>query len=236
MFSGLVTAKTSVLKIKEQDSLLELNLKRPQSFEKLKIGESIALNGICLTLKSFDDQSMNFDLGPETLQVTGWTAEGLKNKVLNLELSLTLKDTVGGQILTGHVDGLAVVTQFKKQGESYFLTVQIPKKFKKFIWEKGYLALNGVSLTVNKIKGTKVDLCLIPETLKQSNLSLIKIGDSLNFEVDYMSRSSVQSIYNFYQKIKLIVIITVFSFVLLALLLILALFIDHLQFIQTLRY
>ena len=111
MFSGLVTAKSSVLEVKEYESLLKLVLKRPDSFKELKRGESLAVDGACLTLKSFDEQSMTFDLGPETLKVTGWTAEKIKDKVFNLEPSLTLQDMIGGQILTGHVDGLAVVAQ-----------------------------------------------------------------------------------------------------------------------------
>ena len=202
MFSGLVSEKSSVLEVKESESLLILILKRPDSFKELKTGESIAVDGVCLTLKSFDTQSMTFDLGPETLKITEWTAEKIKNKIFNLESSLTLQSALGGQILTGHVDALAQVIQIQKQGESCLLTVQIPKRFKSFIWEKGYLALNGVSLTVNKIKRTKVDLCLIPETLKRTNLSLLKAGDSLNFEVDYMARSSIHIIHSFYKKIK----------------------------------
>jgi len=193
MFSGLVTATSSVLKITEQTSLLELALKRPKLYKELKTGESIAVDGVCLSLKSFDEQSMTFDLAPETLKVTGWTLEKIKNKIFNLERSLTLQDAIGGQILTGHVDGVALVTQVKKEGESCLLKIQIPKEFKKFVWRKGYLALNGVSLTINQIKKTTVEFCLIPETLKRSNLSLIKEGNSLNFEVDYMSRSFVQS-------------------------------------------
>ena len=220
MFSGLVTAKTSVLEVKDKDALLTLVLKRPELYKGLKTGESIAVDGVCLTLKSFDEQSLSFDLAPETLKVTGWTAEGLKKKVFNLERSLTMQDAVGGQFLTGHVDGAAVVTQIKKEGESCFLTVQVPKKFKKFIWEKGYLALNGVSLTVNKIKKTTVDLCLIPETLKRSNLSIIKTGDHLNFEVDYMSRSFTHAMYSYHQKTKKIDIMMFSVFILFLILLV----------------
>lgn len=217
MFSGLVTAKSSVLEFKERKYLLELILKRPASFKELKAGESIAVDGVCLTLKNFDEQSMTFDLGPETLKVTGWTADKLKNKIFNLEQSLTLRDMIGGQILTGHVDGLAIVTQSKRHGESCLLTVQIPKEFKKFIWKKGYLALNGVSLTVNAIKNTKISFCLIPETLKRSNLSFAEESDKLNFELDYMARSSIHAIQILYQKIRWFFTAFIFLFVILAL-------------------
>ena len=202
MFSGLVTAVSSVLEVKEKDSLLQLVLKRPDSFKNLKEGESIAVDGVCLTLKNFDEQSMSFDLAPETLKITGWTASNIKDKIFNLELSLSLQTAVGGQILTGHVDGLAQVMRLQKKGESCLLTVQIPKSFKTFVYKKGYLALNGVSLTVNKLKKNNVELCLIPETLKRSNLSVIKEGDRLNFEVDYMSRFFVNAFQALSHKIK----------------------------------
>ena len=217
MFSGLVTAKSSVLEVKQSEFLFQLILKRPDSFKELKTGESLSVDGVCLTLKSFDKQSITFDLGPETLKITQWTNEKIKNKIFNLEQSLSLQSAIGGQILTGHVDGLAVVTQIKEKGESWLLTVQIPLKFKKFIWEKGYLALNGVSLTINKVKQLNIEICLIPETLKRTNLSLIEKGDKLNFEVDYMARSSIHAIQNTYKKLKIFFIISLFLFFVLVL-------------------
>ncbi|MBC6415853.1 MAG: riboflavin synthase [Bdellovibrionales bacterium] len=188
MFSGLIQAVSFVLKTKSQENLLKLTLKRPDSFTSLEKGESIAVNGVCLTLVDFDKKSMSFDLAPETLKITGWREEKIKEETLNLERSLSLQSALGGQILTGHVDAKALVKKKEKKGESYFLTVQIPKSFKKFSPVKSYLALNGVSLTVNKVKALELEFCLIPETLKRSNLSKLKKGDLVNFEVDYMSR------------------------------------------------
>lgn len=210
MFSGLVTAVSSVLEVQEQNSILSLTLKRPEDFKTLKTGESISVDGVCLTLRKFDDQSMVFDLSSETLKVTKWTAEKIKNKKFNLEQSLSLQSALGGQILTGHTDALAEVISYQKEGESCLLTVQVPKEFKEFIWKKGYLALNGVSLTVNKVKKNRSDFCLIPETLKRTNLSLLKKGDMLNFEVDYTARSFVNSFQSFYKKIKGLIIICLF--------------------------
>jgi len=207
MFSGLVTATSSALKVTEQNSLIELVLKRPEAYKKLKQGESIAVDGVCLTLKSFDTKSMTFDLALETLKVTGWTAEKLKNKIFNLEPSLTMQDALGGQVLTGHVDSVALVTQIKKEGESCLLSVEVPKAFKKFVSKKGYLALNGVSLTVNEIKNRTLEFCIIPETLRRTNLSQIKEGDFLNFEVDYNTRSALPLVESFYKKTILIFII-----------------------------
>ena len=191
MFSGLVEALSPVLGLKVKNKLLQITVKRPSSFCDLKIGESVSVNGLCLTLEQFNKTKMLFSLGPESLKITGWKAKHLKAKSLNLERSLTLQSLVGGHIVTGHVDDLALVTAVKKQGESRILTVKIPSEFKNFFWKKAYITLNGVSLTINQVKKCHLELCIIPQTLKATNLSLVKKGDSLNFEVDYMTRPLV---------------------------------------------
>lgn len=188
MFSGLIQEISSALKIEEQENLLKLFLKKPSAFSDLKKGESIAVDGVCLSLVDFDWDSMSFDLAPETLKVTGWKASWLKNKSFNLERSLSLQSALGGQILTGHVDGKALVQKIEKKGDSRLLFIEIPEEFKKFVFCKGYLALNGVSLTVNQVKDLKIEFCLIPDTLRRSNLSRVAEGDLLNFEIDYISR------------------------------------------------
>lgn len=181
-----------VLKVREQDHRLQISLKRPDSFRSLKQGESISLDGVCMTLEGFDEGHLRFSAAPETLQITGWNLENLKGRTFNLERSLTLQSAVGGHFVTGHVEGRAKVKKITKQGESLIVQIRLPKKFKKFFWKKGFIALNGVSLTVNKIRGAVLELCLIPETLKRTNLSSLKEGDFLNFEADYMARPLVR--------------------------------------------
>jgi len=188
MFTGLIQATAPVLKVKTQNQLLQIYLKRPLFFRSLKEGESICVDGICLTLEKFDSKSMRFCLAPETLKITAWTPQKIKKKIFNLERSLTLKSLVGGHLVTGHGDGKAVVKKIIKKGKSCIVQISVPKKFKKFFWKKGYIALNGVSLTINRVQLQKLDICLVPETLKATNLVLIKKGDHLIFEVDYISR------------------------------------------------
>ena len=204
MFSGLVEQTSSVFKVSKKEDLLQLKLERPSSFPSVQTGDSFCVDGLCLTLESFDKQSLAFSLGPETLKITGWTPQKIKNKTVNLERSLTLQSALGGHFLTGHIDGLAQVQKLEKKGKSLLLTVLIPGPFKKFFWKKGYIALNGVSLTVNKIKGRSLEVCLIPETLKRSNLSQVKEGDDLNFEVDYLSRFFIHG-FNYFWKTVLII-------------------------------
>lgn len=200
MFSGLVEEMSPVLGLKGDGSLIELTLKRPRSFKSLKRGESICGDGVCLTLEKFDKNKMSFSLAPETLKITGWNLKNLKNKVFNLERSITLQSAIGGHLVSGHVDGKALVKKIQKKGGSRILQIEIPKEFQDFFWKKGFVALNGVSLTINQSQARTLELCLIPETLKLTNLSFLKSGDSLNFEVDYMSRSLVYGLRNFLNK------------------------------------
>ena len=217
MFSGLITATSLCLKVEQKSSSIRLVLQNPPDWKNLKKGESIAVDGVCLSLVDFDQNSLSFDLAPETLKITGWTVDKLKKKTFNLESSLSLQSALGGQILTGHVSGLARVSSFIKSGESYLLKVQIPKKFKDFVFPKGYLALNGVSLTANQIKGNTISLCIIPETLKRSNLSQIKQGDLLNFELDYLSSSITYLIKKLFKKFLIFISLVIILAMLLAL-------------------
>ena len=146
------------------------------------------MDGVCLTLESFGPKKMVFGMGPETLRATGWTARNLQGRLMNLERSLTLQKAVGGHLITGHVDGLAQVMSLKKQGESLIAKIKVPEDFSLFFWKKAYIALNGVSLTVNQADGPWLEICLIPKTLELTNLRELKKGSRLNFEADYMAR------------------------------------------------
>ena len=189
MFTGIVQAQSLPVSIQTKEKSLFLCLKRPDSFTHLTLGESISVDGLCLSLESFDEKTMGFTLGFESLRTSSWSEELLKDKPFNLERSLRLGDFVGGHLMTGHVDAMADVISVKAQGVSLELVLQLPLEFLKFIWKKSYLAVNGASLTVNDIKKNHVSFCLIPETLKQSNLAFLKEGDKVTFEVDAFSKA-----------------------------------------------
>ncbi len=193
MFSGIVETTTLSLNVQKSKQILQIALKRPKSFKSLKEGDSLSVDGVCLTLEKFDSKKMFFDIGLETLKITKWNKKKLENKIFNLERSLTLKSALGGHLMTGHIDGLAHVKKVKKKGASTLLSLEIPTKYKKFFWKKGYIGLNGLSLTINEIKGNCLEVCLIPKTLKLTNISLVKEGGFLNFEVDYFTRIVVHS-------------------------------------------
>ena len=200
MFSGLVECASSAVQAQSLSKNIHLTLKRPSFYRSLNEGESLSVDGLCLTLDSFNKKTMSFILGPETLKITGWTPTKIKNKNFNLERSLSLHSAIGGHLVTGHVDGQALVQKVQKQGKSLGLWLKIPSEFKAFFWKKAYITLNGVSLTVNRVQGNRIELCLIPKTLQLTNLSHIKIGERLNFEVDYMSRLFVNSFKAFCKK------------------------------------
>ena len=189
MFSGFIQALSPVLEVKEKDSLLKIKIKRPSSFKNLKVGESIAVNGVCLTLEKFSQKDMVFSLAFESLKVTKWTKTSLKKNPVNLERSISLKTALNGQIVVGHVEGLAKALSIKKKGEARILKIKVPKSHSLFFWKKGFITLNGVSLTINEIKDEEIEICLIPKTLSSTNLQFLKKGDFLTFEVDYLARA-----------------------------------------------
>lgn len=198
MFSGIVEACSPVIHVSDQGSALQLRLGRPVDFSDIKPGDSIACNGVCLTVENFDDHSMDFTLGLETLAVTGWTTEFLKMQKFNLERSLRLGDRLHGHMVTGHVETMAQVVRIDT-GSSWVLEFQVKNLDRKLIWKKGSVTLNGVSLTVNQLEGSQLQVCLIPETLERTNLSQLKVGDVVTVEYDVFAKSVVN-----YQEQKLL--------------------------------
>ena len=192
MFSGIVEATTRSVSQIQKGSVLQLRVERPRHFDDIKTGDSIALNGVCLTVEAFTDQEIQFALAAETLEVTGWTPSSMQNQVFNLERSLRVGDRVHGHMVAGHVDAMGTVSRSEDQEGSWYLEVRYPKALKSMVWLKGSVTVNGVSLTVNKINADSFEVCLIPETLKRTNLGMLKPGDSVTLEADTMARAIVR--------------------------------------------
>jgi riboflavin synthase len=194
MFSGIVETTATIDGCTERDGVLECTLSRPADFADLKTGDSIAVDGICLTLEKFDSKTLTFALGPETLRVTGWAAASVLGKVVNLERSLRLNDRIHGHLVTGHVDALGEIMACDREGETLRLTIAIPEKLGPYIWSKGSVAVNGVSLTVNAAGASEFQVGLIPETLKRSNLGRLAKGARVNLEIDNMARGLIHAV------------------------------------------
>jgi riboflavin synthase len=191
MFAGIVETKSPVVKVSERPGVLEIHIQRPQDFQDLTLGDSIACDGVCLTLEKYDQGAMQFALGPETLRITGWQPASVLNRVVNLERSLRLNDRIHGHLVTGHVDGLGRVVSVQSRGETVQLKIGFPVELKPYIWPKGSIAVNGVSLTVNTVGPDTFEVGLIPETLKRTNLSTLESGSPVNLEIDNMARGLV---------------------------------------------
>jgi riboflavin synthase len=176
MFTGIVQAVGRIVKLKP---LQVASGRLPLA--DVKIGDSICVQGCCLTVVKKAKGKLWFDVSKETLRVTaGLDAPG----EVNLEKSLGLGDKLGGHLVTGHVDGVGVVLKHAKG----FLQVKAPKELSRYVARKGSICIDGVSLTVNRVKGRTFDVNLIPHTLKVTTLGRLKKGDAVNLEVDLVAR------------------------------------------------
>jgi riboflavin synthase len=162
-------------------------MEKPSGWDDLKNGDSVAVNGICLTVERFNSDHMSFALAPETLKVTGWSPE--KGETVNVERSLKMGDRIHGHIVNGHIDDVGSLQRLEDAQDSRMMTILMSEKFRPFVWRKGSVAVNGVSLTVNEVEGLAFQVCLIPETLKRTNLGRLKVGEKVNLEADAMARA-----------------------------------------------
>jgi riboflavin synthase len=194
MFSGLIEATGRIVELtplgQTSNDSYRLQLKtRDLDTSDVRLGDSIALNGVCLTVIRHEGEKLWFDVSSETLRCsTGFMAE----QTVNLEKALQLGDRLGGHIVLGHVDGVGKITHYQQQGDSWDLVILVPELLAPFVATKGSITLNGVSLTTNQIEdtpmGCKVSLTLIPHTQRFTAFSQSKLDDSINIEIDMMAR------------------------------------------------
>lgn len=196
MFSGIIEAVSKIQNSQELVNAYRIQVDKPSDFDDLHLGDSVAVDGVCLTVEAFDEKQMTFALAAETIRVLNWNPQSWLGKPLNLERSLRFGDRIHGHLVTGHVDSLAEVLRAELQGESFFLDVKVASSVLPYVWKKGSITINGVSLTVNDLKGSVVEVCLIPETLKRTNLGALVAGQFVNIEPDYMARAVVAATRN----------------------------------------
>ena len=151
----------------------------------VEVGESIAVDGACLTVIALSPGIFEVDVSRETLRCTAGFGEG---RSVNLEKALRLSDRLGGHLVTGHVDGRGEVRRFEETGDNCRMTIAAPRELAKYIARKGSIAVNGVSLTVNDVDGVEFSVNLIPLTLRSTNLRQLKPGDHVNLETDVVAR------------------------------------------------
>jgi riboflavin synthase len=190
MFSGIIECSAKIREVipSSDGSVIRIQVEKPQIYTDLHIGDSIACDGVCLTIETFDDEAMVFAIGHETMSLLGWKAETLLGRTLNLERSLRLGDRIHGHLVSGHVEALGRVQQGTHVGENLILRISVPESLRPYVWLKGSITIQGVSLTINQIDLECLSVCLIPETLKRTNLASLKVGDAVNLEPDYFAK------------------------------------------------
>jgi riboflavin synthase len=189
VFTGLVQAKGRLRRRTPQGPGFRLDIDAP--FESLVLGESVSVNGACLTVTASSSQGFSADVSVETHERTTLGETPVEHD-LNLERALAFGDRLGGHLVTGHVDGIARVTAVSRDGEALRAVVEPPPALCRFIAEKGSVALDGVSLTVNRTAGSTFEVMLIPHTLSVTNLERVEPGRRLNLEVDLLARYVVR--------------------------------------------
>jgi riboflavin synthase len=187
MFSGIIADVGHIANAADRDGGLRLTINtHTLGLDDVQLGDSIAVNGVCLTAVAIDGNAFTVDVSRETLNCT----VGLDaiNAPVNLEKALRLSDRLGGHLVSGHVDGVGEVVAFDDLGESWKLLIRAPQALAKFIAIKGSITINGVSLTINQVQGNAFALNLIPHTLTMTNLKNLTAGSRVNLEVDLIAR------------------------------------------------
>jgi len=155
--------------------------------DEVKLGDSIAVNGVCLTVVELGDQYFVADVSNETLSRTMLASIAVGAPV-NLELALTPSTRIGGHFVSGHVDGLGVVIDKKPDARSFRFRFKAPEELAKYIAEKGSICIDGTSLTVNEVDGTVFGVNIVPHTMKETTLGIMEVGTKVNLEVDLLAR------------------------------------------------
>ena len=187
MFTGIVEDQGKVLKVELRGQEKRLTIELPAELTEIQVSDSINVNGACLTVVEKRGQMIRVDLSSETLQKTTFSDVGGGEKV-NLERALKLSGRLGGHIVTGHIDGVGIIVDRREGSGFLHLTIRIPKDVSKYTVQKGSLAVDGISLTVNECTNEEVGVTLIPYTLSKTTLTGKRVGDRVNVEVDILAK------------------------------------------------
>lgn len=192
MFTGIVQGLGTIKSIEEGNGITTLSIACPDT-QNLVIGASVAIDGICLTATSIKDKLVTFDVIPETMERTT-LGERVANDEVNIERSLRYGDEVGGHLLSGHIIGRGLLTYSENIGEGAQLKIKAPPSIQKYIQTKGYIGIDGISLTIGEVHENEFDLHIIPETLRLTTLGSKQVGDAINIEIDSTTMMIVETV------------------------------------------
>ncbi|MDE2031105.1 MAG: riboflavin synthase [Patescibacteria group bacterium] len=185
MFTGIITKKGKVISSTKKNNSCFLTIEKPKGW-KIKEGESIVTDGVCLTVKKINNKNYISELMEETLKKT--TFGKIVPQYVNLEQSLRLTDRLSGHFVTGHIDTVGVIKKISRSGTSSLYTISFPKSFQKLIVKKGSIAIDGVSLTVVDTHPGIFSVAILPYTLEKTTLGDKKVGMSVNLEFDILAK------------------------------------------------
>jgi len=194
VFSGLIAYLGTVASLERDRGGVRLRIAAPDAIaEGVAVKDSIAIGGVCLTVVAFDATTIDFDVVPETLDRSALGALVAGAKV-NMELSLRLGDRLGGHLVYGHVDATARIVSRIQEGQGHRLAVETPAAMAPYVVEKGYVAVDGVSLTVAAVQDGHFEIALIPETSARTTLGSKGPGDAVNLEIDPIARYALGAV------------------------------------------
>lgn len=202
MFHGIVSGYFPITHIEQQEGLNKITVElSPQLINSLSCGASVSVDGVCLTVAGLQDAKVSFDVVGETLRCT--TLGALKESdLVNIERSARSNDEIGGHLLSGHIDGMAKIINIEKPTNNYIITCSVEDSLIKYIFRKGYIGLNGASLTIADLDRKNNWFCiwLIPETLRLTTFALKKKGDLFNVEIERNTQVVVDTVRDFLEE------------------------------------
>ena len=187
MFTGLIEEVGSVVAVRVSDRGAQLQIAAPHTVKKIRNGNSVAVNGCCLTVSSHRGNQLTFDLLEETVARTNLRVLRPEAPV-NLECALSVNAWIGGHFVQGHVDCTSLILAFEKSGRDHRLEVELPAEFAHYVVSKGSIAVNGISLTIAEVLPKSFVVWIIPHTKRCTNLDYAQIGDLLNLEFDILAK------------------------------------------------
>lgn len=187
MFSGIIQATGKVKKRVRKADTINFEIECPELIKEFKVGDSIAVNGVCLTVEKTEGNSFFVSITKKTEKETN-LGIAKTGDIVNLETPLKIGDKISGHFLTGHIDFKTKIVSFSKFSQTGKIILSIPETFMKYFVKRGSIGVDGISLTIAEIKGNRIEIYIIPFTIENTNLKYRKAGDIVNIEIDIMAK------------------------------------------------
>ncbi len=187
MFTGIIEEIGKIKGISKQNNSIRMDISAKVVLEETRLGDSIAVNGVCLTAVNLTNSAFSVDIAPETLRKTNLGKLTISSRV-NLERALKMEQRLNGHLVMGHVDGIARILSKKQDGTAILIDIELPAKLRRYVIEHGSVTVDGISLTVARLGSDRFTISLIPHTTTLTTIATKEIGDIVNLEVDVLGK------------------------------------------------